>query len=127
MQIINKYRGRQTMDGLLIKEPWINYIFEGKKVWEIRGCATSKRGTIALIKSRSGCIFGTVDLIDCTFLTHEKYRESVSKHMISYDQTALYPYKKTYAWVFDNPKLFEKPLPYQHPNGAVIWVKLDGF
>ena len=96
------------MDGLLIKEPWINYIFEGKKTWEIRGCATSKRGTIALIKSKSGCIFGTVELIDCIFLTHDKYRMSVDKHMIPYERTVVYPYKKIYAWVFSNPILFKK-------------------
>jgi len=112
------------MDGLLIKEPWIDYILEGKKSWEIRGCTTSKRGTITLIKSKSGCIFGTVDLVDCVLLTHEEYRKSVDKHMVPYERTSIYPYKKTYAWVFKNPKKLDNPVPYHHPNGAVTWVKL---
>jgi hypothetical protein len=30
------------------------------------------------------------------------------------------------AWVLDNPRPLKKPLPYQHPSGAIIWVKLDG-
>lgn len=112
------------MDGLLIKEPWIDYIFNNKKTWEIRGSSTSKRGTIALIKSKSGCIYGTVELVDCKLLTYDEYRSSFEKHAIPLEHTIKYPYKKTYAWVFENPRIFDKPIPYKHPNGAVIWVKL---
>ena len=34
------------------------------------------------------------------------------------------PYPKTYAYVFTNPKWFERPIPYKHPSGAVTWVRL---
>ena len=113
------------MDGLLIREPWVNYILSGKKIWEIRGSATTKRGRIALIKSKSGLILGTADLVDCIYLTPGEYRNSSGKHAVEYEDTAIYPYKKTYAWVFENPRAFKKPIPYKHPNGAVIWVKLN--
>lgn len=112
------------MDGLLIREPWIDYIFQGKKTWEIRGSNTKKRGKIALIKSGTGLIYGTVDLVDSILLSHKEYREGTEKHAIPYADTRFRPYKKTYAWVFENPVLFEKPQPYHHPSGAVIWVKL---
>lgn len=35
------------------------------------------------------------------------------------------PYKRTYAWVFDKPKIYNEPIPYKHPMGAVIWVNLS--
>ena len=64
--------------GLIIKSPWIEKIFEGKKTWEIRNKDVNYRGKIYLIKS------GT-----------------------------------------DKVKLYEKPIAYKHPRGAIIWVNLD--
>jgi len=31
----------------------------------------------------------------------------------------------TYAWVLRRAKRLRKPVPYDHPRGAVIWVSLD--
>jgi hypothetical protein len=45
--------------GLVIKSPWIEKILAGETTWEIRGRNTKLRGRIALIKSRSGKIYGT--------------------------------------------------------------------
>jgi hypothetical protein len=33
-------------------------------------------------------------------------------------------YKETYAWVLANVERLKEPIPYKHPSGAVIWVKL---
>jgi hypothetical protein len=33
-------------------------------------------------------------------------------------------YDKTYAWVLRHARRLPKPVPYTHPSGAVIWVKL---
>ena len=35
-----------------------------------------------------------------------------------------FPYKNTYAWIISNAKKYEKPIPYKHPMGAVIWVNI---
>ena len=110
------------MDALIIKKPWIDYILSNSKIWEIRGCATKKRGIIELIQSKSGLVVGYCELIDCIKLNLEKYKNSIDKHCIK-DVEAL-PYKSTYAWVLSNPVRYEKPKPYKHHNGAVIWVKL---
>ena len=113
------------MKGLLIKEPWIDLILRGEKTWEIRGSNTKIRGEIHLIKSTTGKIFGSVQLVDVIELDEDTYFNSVHKHQIK-DHNRTMPYKKTYAWVFENPVLFEEPIPYQHPQGAVIWVNLEG-
>ena len=53
------------MRGILIKPPWIEKILSGQKTWEIRGSRTKVRGTIGLIKSKSGMVVGVADLVDC--------------------------------------------------------------
>lgn len=114
------------MDGLLIREPWIDKILSGEKTWEIRGSNTKKRGRIALIKSGTGLVYGTAELSDCVPLSHEKYRAATDRHCIPYEQTEEYPYKRTFAWVLKDHLRFDEPKPYKHPGGAVIWVKLGG-
>lgn len=110
------------MDALIIKNPWIDYILSGQKSWEIRGCSTKKQGTIELIQSKSGLVVGCCKIIDCIKLDLEIYKNSVDKHCIN--NIKKLPYKTTYAWVLSNPVKYEKPRPYKHPKGAVIWVKL---
>lgn len=112
------------MNGLIIKEPWIDLIFEGEKTWEIRGTNTLIRGTIALIKSGTGCVFGTAELTSTKRLTINEFCASENKHRI---KNLALPYSKTYAWILENPLRFEDPIPYNQPMGAVIWVKLNDF
>jgi hypothetical protein len=34
-------------------------------------------------------------------------------------------YRQTYAWVLEKPRRLKQPVPYKHPSGAVIWVRLE--
>lgn len=36
------------------------------------------------------------------------------------------PYATTYGWVLRNTKRLAEPVPYAHPSGAVICVRLQG-
>lgn len=29
------------------------------------------------------------------------------------------------AWILDNVRIFDEPIRYVHPSGAVTWVRLD--
>lgn len=111
------------MKGLIIKSPYIDLILEGKKKWEIRGSNTSIRGRIALIKSGSKKIYGEVDLINSFEINLDEYNEYCVSLYGNKEKDL--PYKKTYAWVVDNPVIYDKPRDYVHPLGAVIWVNLD--
>ena len=111
------------MKGLIIKEKWINLIFSGAKCWEIRGGSTKIRGQIYLIQSGTKHIYGVAELVDCIELDLNTYKNSKQKHCI--DDCDELPYKKTYAWVIKNAKRLEHPMPYRHPNGAIIWVNID--
>ncbi|MED5017913.1 ASCH domain-containing protein [Paenibacillus chibensis] len=109
------------MDALIIKAKWADLILNGSKRWEIRGSRTTKRGTIGIIKSRSGKVYGQVDLVGCIPLTMDEWANNKDKHMVDY---ADIDYNTPHAWVLANPVIYPEPIAYQHPQGAVIWVKL---
>jgi hypothetical protein len=120
-------RRKLAMRGLLIKEPWIDYILAGNKTWEIRGRKTNRRGRIALIRSGSGLIVGVCDLLGVRGpLSKEELLQNIDKHLIprSVIESGL-RYKKPHAWVLENARALDLPITYQHPPGAVIWVVLS--
>lgn len=114
------------MNALVIKEEFLNKIINGRKRWEIRGSRTNMRGSIALIKSGSGKVFGTAELVDCIGpLKLSQFRANSRKIGIRNSVTKR-PYgNKTFAWILENIRELTVPVPYHHPNGAVIWVKLE--
>lgn len=113
------------MKGLILKPHWADLILSGEKTIEIRGNNTKIRGTIGIIKSKSGSVFGTVDLYDSIFLTKELYEglREIHKVGISYEEL-LKIYPKPYGWCFRNAFKYDKPLKYNHKRGCVIWVNL---
>ncbi|BCB02541.1 ASCH domain-containing protein [Bacillus sp. KH172YL63] len=113
------------MRGLVIKSPWVDLILDGKKVWEIRGSNTKIRGTVGLIKSGSGTVVGTVKIVDSQELTLSQYRNGSARHGVESEASLQLPYKRTYAWVLEDPVIYQTPRPYKHPMGAVIWVDLS--
>ncbi len=110
------------MKALLIKKPWIDYILDGQKTWEIRGSNTHIRGEIELIQSGSGLVVGKCKLVDCIELSHIGFQNNESKHCIK--DTSFLPYKRTFAWVLVDAERYATPRSYKHPNGAIIWVNL---
>ena len=108
------------LKGLIIKEPWIDLILTGEKVWEIRGSNTKIRGTIALIKSGSGSVVGLCGLKDVVGpLSLSKFKRSKSFHAIPSNQLKNgLPYQNTYAWVLDNTICLRKPVSYRHKRGS---------
>jgi len=115
----------EPLRALLIRHPWIDLILDRKKTWEIRGARTSVRGRIGLIASRSGTVIGVCDLVDCIGpLTAEEFRKNAKKAGMRPSEATLGYYRQTYAWVLEKPRLLKQPVPYQHPSGAIIWVRL---
>jgi hypothetical protein len=126
-KILYKAMSALSLKGLIIKEPWIDFILAGKKMWEIRGSNTKIRGTIALIKSGSGTVVGLCELKDSIGpLSINKLSRARAFHGIpSHQIKRRLPYPKTYAWVICNAVRLPKPVFYSHPRGAVIWVNLS--
>lgn len=116
------------MRALIIRSPWIDHILAGRKTWEIRGRATNVRGPIALIRGGSGLVVGTADMVDSLGpFTFEQLRNRQDKHAVPVDDLCpfLAKYKdQAHAWVLSRVVASKRPVPYDHPSGAVIWVTL---
>lgn len=120
--------------GLLIRDPYISDILEGRKRWELRGFATRIRGPIGLIKSSSGRVFGECVLRECVgpleLDTLLKSPEIGPHDLGEIQESGKLPYvnleggSATYAWVLDEVRLYSQPIPYRHPSGAVTFVDL---
>lgn len=115
--------GKEINRGLVIASPYIDWILDGHKCWEMRSQATLFRGEFALIKKGSGLIVGIATLDDCLPPIKTKDLPSfVDKHRVDYSKDV-----KLAAWCVpwvlgDVQKI--NPVPYNHPRGAVKWVKL---
>ena len=112
--------------GLIIDNPWIDFILDGDKTWEMRSTNASFRGWFGLIKKGTGAIWGVARMVDCLpSLTPEEMIANYDKHlipdaMIRSGQVA----KWNTPWVLADVKPLVTPISYKHRSGAVIWVDL---
>lgn len=113
--------------GLIVREPWVSMLMDGTKVWELRGSATRIRGRVGLIRSASGLVLGEAVLSGCRGpLSREDLAKSVDRHRVGFDwANCPMPYRNVYAWEMSDARRYERPVPYRHPQGAVIWVGLE--
>ena len=112
--------------GLVIRQPWIDRILEGKKTWELRGKPTQVRGEIALIQGGSCTVVGSAWVVDVQCpLSAEALRAADQQGRIGLDEAEAMDYPNTYAWVLEDVTRLPEPVPYQHPRGAITWVRLD--
>lgn len=114
------------LKGLLVREPWITLLVEGRKTWELRGSRTTHRGRTGLIAAGAGVVVGEARLIDVVGpLGPEELEAAESFHRVGKSMYAdRLPYAQTFAWVFEDAFRYKEPFSYTHPQGAVIWVRL---
>lgn len=112
--------------GFLVRQPWVDKILGGQKRWEIRGSPTRQRGWVGLIESGTGQVVGAVRIDDCRGpLDPKNFRDHADKHQVQLGPDENLPYDPPYAWVIGEAVRLEEPVPYEHPQGAVIWVRLS--
>lgn len=115
------------MKALVIDEPWISSILRGEKLWEMRKRACKYRGLIALIRKGSGLVVGTATVTDCRppLMTRPAYSEAERFHRIPpARQEKAFADGWTIPWVLSGARSLPRPVPYQHPSGAVVSVNL---
>jgi len=112
--------------GLIIADPWIGYILDGRKTWEMRSNETSVRGPFALIRKGTGAIWGIATLVDVgRSLTPSEMLASFDRHQIPADLICSGQVAKwNTPWILADIRSLATPVPYSHPNGAVTWVNL---
>lgn len=102
----------------------MDYILSGEKTWEVRSTMTKVRGKILLIKSGTGKIYGSAELVDSFPISKELFTCSFHKHRIPIDKFDDISYKIPHVWVLTKVQCYSEPIPYTHPQGAVIWVNI---
>lgn len=112
---------------LIVADPWISLILDGKKDWEMRTKKISIRGNIGLIKKGSGLVCGVVKLVGCGDpLTPDEMlkqfdRHKIPAHIIESGQVASW----NTPWMLQDIRRLASPVRYTHKSGAVTWVNLD--
>ena len=111
-----------SIRGLIIKKEWLDLILSGEKTIELRSRMTNIRGRILLVESGSGMIMGACNIIDCVeYFTLASFEHQKPRHHAHAGFWGRYKY----GWCIEigSEKRFSTPIPYNHPQGAVIWVK----
>lgn len=113
------------MDGLIIKKKWIDLIISGKKTIEIRGSNTQKQNeTIYLLESGTHRVVATAVISSTYPISCSDWSEERDRHCVDISYAELRKrYKTPYAWVLSKIEPIEDIWYYEHPQGAVIWVK----
>lgn len=113
--------------GLVIAEPWIGMILDGRKVWEMRSTATTHRGWFGLIAKGTGAVHGVARLVEVLPpLSPEEMLAHVDEHRIPAEMIASGDVARwNTPWVLADVRRLPTPVPYRHRPGAVTWVTLD--
>lgn len=111
------------MRALIVKPRFLERILSGEKTWELRGSRTNVRGTIGLIPSGSGAIVATAQIVDCRELDRSSFEANRGKHRssASFDEQG---YERVFAWELRDVRALPAPVPYEHPRGAIVWVRV---
>lgn len=111
-------------DALIIDEPWISKILRGEKIWELRSTHCHKRGWVGLIRKGSGLVVGVARVVDSVGpLSESELAAAEQLHHVSAAALMAMP-KYRFAWVLNGARVLGSPVPYQHPFGAVKWIRL---
>lgn len=119
--------GKDITKALIVAQPWVDKIFSDDpdeiKDWEMRTSGTKIRGDIGIIEKGTGLIVGITTLIDSiTPLSLDELIANKHRHRVDYEKNPdLAKWNK--PWVLANSHRIE-PIPYTHPQGAVIWVNI---
>src|SRR5687768_7447366 len=85
--------------GLLIRAPYIEWILDGLKIWEMRSKRTARRGRIGLIRSTSGLVVGEANLVAVEGpLTRRDLLRNAEKMNVEREDI-ITPSSDTFAWV----------------------------
>lgn len=112
---------------LIVKQPHISKILSGEKTLEMRSTSTNVRGRIALIEQGTGLIVGKCFLENSfEYFTFDLSKPKLRRmHCIDYEAHPEYKRYK-HGWLLSDAEVIE-PIPYTHPQGAVIWVKSEAW
>ena len=88
---------------LFVKAPFAGWIVDGVKRIDYRTRETYIRGRIGIIESGTGTVIGDAMMYECVY-----YSDS-----------------NLYGWLLCDARRYKTPIPFDHKQGAVVWIDLD--
>lgn len=116
------------MKALIVDGPWMTHILRGEKTWEMRKTQCKIRGPVALIRKGSGQVVGVAEVAGSLppIATLADFAAAEPKHRIPPTrQPRSFADGWRNPWVIAKARPLARPVRYEHPSGAVIWVNLD--
>ena len=111
------------MFGLCMIKDYLDEILDGKKTNDVRSYDTNKRGTIALVDSRSAKVYGYVDLVGTHKITPQGYASWHCTGKWSGCTMQVDESKDYYSYDFVNPRRVE--IPYKVNKDKKVWIWID--
>ena len=115
------------MYGLTMLKEYLNEFLEGQKTYDARAYTTDKRGTIALIDSRSLKVYGYAELVGVREISFTDYADWHCSKML-YKFLDIYPTdasKKYYAWEFENIRKEDNPFKVEGKKKTWMVVEVN--
>ena len=117
---------------LVVKPPFAGMLVDGFKTWELRSTNTTRVGErVAIAAAGTSTIVGEVTIVDSVKIAENgvsllplPISDFEFCHRVP--DLGIVNYRTMYAWVMAQPERYPEPKPYVHPQGAVIWVSLEG-
>jgi hypothetical protein len=114
------------MKGLIIRQPWVDMILDGRKTWELRSRRTKISGPIAVIAKGTGTVVGVTEIVDMRGpFTVRALRKHEGQHCVPPGVIKALAYKQVIAWELRGSKRLSIPVRFTPRPGAVIWVNLS--
>ena len=123
------------MLGLCMYEEYLIDILNGYRTYDVRLCATPKRGKIGLIKSKSNLLYGYVEFVSVEQITYEEYvywhvgenysLNDAKMHIEGIRRSQYNKHKRAYKYNFINPILLECPVKVLPIKKEGSWIEFD--
>ena len=101
---------------IVLKEPWLQLILEGKKTMELRGCKARPGFVWVAMK---GNVYGSVIISRSVELSAEAFRARAAEH--HWPQEWALPYERLCGLLLADAKPLPSPVPYWRPPAAIGW------
>ena len=123
------------MKAISLRQPWADWVAQGKKTLELRTWTVSYRGPIAIHASQTvnrevclandinpdaltlGGIVGVVELVDVIALDADSFQANQSRHLAHGMFGPPKTGEKLYGWVLQNARELAEPIPYHGRMG----------
>lgn len=123
------------MKAISLRQPWADWVVQGKKSLELRTWTVSYRGPVAIHASQTvnrevclangidpdsltlGGVVGSVVLVDIIDVDADRFQANQSRHMAQGMFDEPKNGEKLYGWVLENARELSDPIPYHGRMG----------